>query len=63
MGVCYKPPDQEEKVAEAFYRLLKVASQPLILVLMGDFNHLGICCKVYTARHTESRRFLQSIDD
>jgi len=27
VGVCYRPPDQEEEVEEAFYRQLKVASQ------------------------------------
>ena len=30
---------------------------------MGDFNHPDICWKSNTARQTESRRFLQSIDD
>ena len=27
VGVCYRPPDQEEEVNEAFYRQLEVASQ------------------------------------
>ncbi|GAB0181767.1 hypothetical protein GRJ2_000642000 [Grus japonensis] len=30
---------------------------------MGDFNHPDICQKGNTTRHTESGRFLQSIDD
>ncbi|GAB0208473.1 mitochondrial enolase superfamily member 1 [Grus japonensis] len=30
---------------------------------MGDFNHPDICWKGNTARHAQSRRFLQSIDD
>ncbi|PKU30367.1 rna-directed dna polymerase from mobile element jockey- hypothetical protein [Limosa lapponica baueri] len=33
------------------------------LVLMGDFNHPDICWEGYTARHVQSRRFLQCIDD
>jgi len=33
------------------------------LVLIGDFNHPAICWKDHTARHTQSSRFLQSIDD
>jgi len=63
VGVYYRPPDQEEEVDEAFYRQLKVASQSQALVLVGDFKHPDICWEDHTARHTQSRRFLQSIDD
>ena len=61
MGVYYRPPDQEEEVDEAFYKQLQVASQSQ--VLMGDFNHPDISWEDHTARQTQSRRFLQSIDD
>jgi len=44
-------------------RQLKVASQSQTLVFMGDFNHPEICWEDHTARHAQSRRFLQSIDD
>ena len=30
---------------------------------MGDFNYPGICWKAYSASHSQSRRFLQCIDD
>ena len=30
---------------------------------MGDFNHPDICWEDHTARHTQSWRFLQNIDD
>ncbi|GAB0187639.1 mitochondrial enolase superfamily member 1 [Grus japonensis] len=63
VGVYYVPLDQEEEVNEAFYRQLEVALRSQVLVLMGDFNHPDICWKGNTARHTQSRRFLQSIDD
>ncbi|GAB0210390.1 mitochondrial enolase superfamily member 1 [Grus japonensis] len=63
VGVYYRPPDQEEEVDEAFYRQLEVASRSQALVLMGDFNHPGICWKDNRARHAQSRGFLQSIDD
>jgi len=43
MSVYYRPPDQAEEVAEAFYRQLKVTSQSQALVLMGDFNHPDVC--------------------
>jgi len=62
-GVYYRPPDQEDEADEAFYKQLKVASQSQALVLMGDFNYPDICWEDYTARHTQTRRFLQSIDD
>ncbi|GAB0206526.1 hypothetical protein GRJ2_003118200 [Grus japonensis] len=63
VGDYYRPPDQEEEVDEAFYRQVEVASQSQALVLMGDLNHPDICWKGNTARHAQSRRFLQSIDD
>ncbi|GAB0208110.1 PDZ domain-containing protein 2 [Grus japonensis] len=58
-----RPPYQEEEVDEAFYRQLEVASRSQALVLMGDFNHPDICWKGNAARHTQSRRFLQNIND
>jgi len=35
----------------------------MALVLMGDFNHPDGSWEDHTASHTQSRRFLQSIDD
>ncbi|KAM6381950.1 uncharacterized protein FN964_003655 [Alca torda] len=58
-----RPPDQDGETDEAFYRQLKVASQSQALVLMGDFNHPDICWEDHTARHGQSRRLLQCIDD
>jgi len=61
VGVHYRPPDQEKEVEEAFYKQLKVASQALVLV--GDFKYPDISWEDSTARHMQSRRFLQSTDD
>jgi len=63
VGVYYRPPDQEKEVDEAFYKQLKTASQSQALVLVGDFNHPDISWEDHTARHSQSRRFLQSIND
>ncbi|PKU46621.1 rna-directed dna polymerase from mobile element jockey- hypothetical protein [Limosa lapponica baueri] len=63
VGVYYRPPDQDGEADEAFYSQLKVASQSQALVLMGDFNHSDICWEGYAARHVQSRRLLQCIDD
>ena len=63
VGVYYRPSDQEEEVDEAFYKQLQAVSQSQSLVLMGDFNHPDISWEDHTARQTQSKRFLQSIDD
>ncbi|PKU45830.1 rna-directed dna polymerase from mobile element jockey-like [Limosa lapponica baueri] len=58
-----RPPDQDGEADKAFYNQLKVALQSQALVLMGDFSHPDICWKGYTAKHLQSRRLLQCIDD
>ncbi|PKU28282.1 glycerol kinase [Limosa lapponica baueri] len=62
VGVYYRPPDQDGEADEALYRQLKVALQSQALVLLGDFNHPDTCWEGYTARHVQSRKFLQCID-
>ena len=39
VGVCYRPPDQEDRADEALYRQMGAASRSQALILMGDFNH------------------------
>ncbi|GAB0187348.1 hypothetical protein GRJ2_001200100 [Grus japonensis] len=63
VGVCYRPPDQEDGVNEALYRQTGAASCSQVLVLMGDFNHPNICWRDNTAGHKQSRRFLECVDD
>ncbi|TRZ09133.1 hypothetical protein HGM15179_017974 [Zosterops borbonicus] len=63
VGVCYRLPEQEEEVDEAFYRQLEAASQFQALVLVGDLNYPDICWRSNTAKRKHSRRFLESIDD
>lgn len=62
MGVCYRPPDQNEELDEAFFRLLAAVSvtDP---GSCGEFNYLDICWRSYSAKHKQSRRFLESTDD
>jgi len=62
VGVCYRPPNQEDRVDEALCRQIGAASRSQALVLMGDFNHPDICWQDNTARHKQSRRFLECID-
>ena len=59
LGVCYRPPNQDEEVNEVFYKRLAEVSQSLALVLVGDFNLLDICWKYNTAERKQSRRFLE----
>ena len=61
VGVYYRPADQGEEVD--VLQALEVASQSWPLVLMGDFNHPGICWISNMARHAWSRRFLQYVKD
>ena len=63
MEVCYKPPDQEDQVDEALYKQIGAASHSQNMVLMGDFNHPGICWKNNTVGHQKLWRFLERVDD
>jgi len=58
MGVCYRPPNQENRADEALCRQIGAASHSQALVLMGDFSHPDICWWDNTAWHKQSRRFL-----
>jgi len=37
LGICYRPPNQDEEADEVFYKWLEEVSQSLALVLVGDF--------------------------
>jgi len=63
LGVCYRPPDQNEEADEAFYKTLAEVSQSLVLVLVGDFNLPDICWKYNTAERKQSTRFLECVGD
>jgi len=57
VGVCYRPPDQEEWVDEALYRQIGAASHSQTLVLTRDFKHPDICWTDNTGGCKQSRRF------
>jgi len=63
LGVCYRPPNQDEEADEVFYKRLAEVSQSLALVLMGDFNLADICWKYSPAERKQSRRFLECVED
>ncbi|KAK4810957.1 hypothetical protein QYF61_013365 [Mycteria americana] len=63
VGVCYRPPNQDEETDELFYKQLGEASQSLALVLVGDFNLPDVCWKYNTAERKQSRRFLECVTD
>jgi len=54
LAVCYRAPNQDEEVEEAYYKRLAQAS--LALVLVGDFNLPDVCWKHNTAEKKQSRR-------
>ncbi|KAK4821278.1 hypothetical protein QYF61_017642 [Mycteria americana] len=63
VGVCYRPPNQDEETDELFYKQLGEASRSLALVLVGDFNLPDVCWKYNTAERKQSRRFLERVAD
>ena len=63
VGVCCRPPVQENQAYEALYRQIGAASLSQALVLMGDFNHPDICWRDDTTGHKQSRRCLECVDD
>ncbi|KAK4823577.1 LOW QUALITY PROTEIN: hypothetical protein QYF61_003581 [Mycteria americana] len=63
VGICYRPPNQDEETDELFYKQLGEASRSLALVLVGDFNLPDVCWKYNTAERKQSRRFLEHVAD
>jgi len=63
LGVCYRPPKQDEEIGEVFYKQLTEISQSLVLFLVGDFNLQDVCWKYNTAERKQSRRFLECMED
>ena len=63
MGVCYRPPNQDEEKDKAFYEQLAEVARSPALVLMGDFNFPDICWKYNTAQRKQSKRFLECMED
>ena len=63
MGVCYRPPNQDEEVDKTLYRQLGEVSRSLPLVLMRDLNFPDICWIYNIPDREQSRRFLECVDD
>jgi len=63
VGVCYRPPDQDQQVDEALYRQIGEASRSKALVHTRDFNHPDICWRDNTAGHRQARMFLECVED
>ncbi|KAK4820811.1 LOW QUALITY PROTEIN: hypothetical protein QYF61_007205 [Mycteria americana] len=63
LGVCYRPPNQDEEIDEAFYKQLAGVPQSLALVLVGVFNFPDVCWKYNAAERKQSRRFLECVED
>ena len=63
VGVCYRPPSQDEETDEEFYRQPTEVAKSSVLVLVGDFNFPDVSWKQNTAQRKQSRRFLESVED
>ena len=62
VGVCYRPPNQDEEKDEALFEQLAEVARSPALILMGDFNFPDMSWKHNTAQRKQSRRFLQCVD-
>ena len=62
-GVCYRSPNQDEEMDEAFYEQLAEVARSPTLVLMGDFNFPDIRWKYNTVQKKQSKRFLECVED
>ncbi|XP_008941201.1 PREDICTED: probable leucine carboxyl methyltransferase 1, partial [Merops nubicus] len=62
VGVCYRPPDQEDQVDKALHRQIGIAARSQALVVVEDFNHSNISWRDNTAGHKQYRRFLEFIN-
>ena len=63
VGVCYRPPNQDEKMEEAFCVQLAEAVQLAALILMGHFNLPDMYWKYKTVQKKQFRRFLECVKD
>ncbi|RMB99816.1 hypothetical protein DUI87_23593 [Hirundo rustica rustica] len=63
LGVCYRPPNQDEEVDNLFYKQLNNVSGSSALVLVGDFNLPDIFWELNTAEKQQSRKFLECVED
>ena len=61
VGVCYRPPNQDEEADEIFSKQLGEVSQALALVLVGEFNLPDVCRNA--AERKQSRRFPQCVEE
>ena len=61
VGVCYRPPNQDEEADEIFSKQLGEVSQALALVLVGEFNLPDVCWNA--AERKQSRRFPQCVEE
>jgi len=62
LGVCYRPPNQDEEVDKTFCKRLAEVSQLLVVVLVWDFNLPDVFWKYNTAERKQSRRFLECME-
>ena len=62
VGVCYRPPNQDENADEIFYKQLIEVSQLLALVLVEGFNLPDVCCKYNIVEKKQSRMLLECVE-
>ena len=61
VGVCYRPPNQDEEADEIFCKQPGEVSQSSALVLVGNLP--DVCWKYNTAESKQSRTFLECMEE
>lgn len=62
LGICYRPPNSNDKVNDGLIEILEAVSSENVLV-MGDFNFPGINWEIQSASGTHCSKFLECIQD
>ncbi|KAJ7425206.1 hypothetical protein BTVI_03796 [Pitangus sulphuratus] len=63
VGVCYRPPSQDDDINELFFEELRDTCKSTVLVLMGDFSLPEINWEHHITGTTQTKRFLKNLYD
>ncbi|KAJ7423638.1 mitochondrial fission process protein 1 [Pitangus sulphuratus] len=63
VGVCYRPPNQDDEDDELFYKQLADVSKLPALVHVGYFKLPDVCWELHTVEKRQFRRFLECMED
>lgn len=60
VGLCYRPPGQDDDTHELFFKELRETSRSAALLLMGDFNLLDVNYECHKAGDKQAHEILEA---